>query len=144
MISCKSATFIVFLFFFLSTRGQKKEHHNLILEVHFQSHFKNDTVDIKIKNCCIGRNILLNSDEILGFANEKFSFISRNNIMMIIKNSSDTTICKSSEINSLDIVLNKKAYIFKIDFKKGKYIGFYKDEDGKLQFSQSKSRFSYF
>ena len=135
---------ITFLFFFTNEQVQQKEKYNLIFEIHFQSHFKNDTLNIKTKECFIGKNILLNSDEELGYANEKFILISMNNKIMIIRNASDTMPCKTSKSYSLDIMLNKKEYNFPINLKKGKYIGFYKDGNGELRLYQSKKRFSYF
>lgn len=110
--------------------------------VDFQDHFKNDNISVKLNNCLILKNKLLDSKKGHGNTEVTLTIDNRNSVFlseMILK-----VLCKVDikPENSINIVLNGDEQTFFVDLSKGIYIGFGK-KGNRLYLSQSKVPFEY-
>lgn len=142
-----SIIIILFLIVFTSCSQEKKvvvSKDENDFEIHFQDHFLNDTLSLKIGSCKILDKQILKSNEVLGVT--KFVIIAKSlENEIVIKFLEEKHFCpKLSNGISLGVILNSKNQIIEIDLSKGKYIGLSNSKNDSLVVNQSKNKFYYY
>jgi len=133
--------FILYMFIGLSYNAQSNEGK---FEISFQDNFKEDFVSLRIGKCKMFNDKVLTSREI-GFAGITITFYKPNRI--VILENGNIILEKKCNINLnenllLNLKLNDKKKILKINLNIGKYIGLSKN-DNNFELRQLKVPFEY-
>lgn len=149
----KKIIIIVLIFCNISTFFAQSTGNN-ILKISFNDFFEKDTVSLEINKNKIVNNLVITSRKSIGFADLDIIILDCNKVKIynkvIISGKSTTSNkeialkrkLKFNHIINLSLTLNGKKQEFKIDIKKGKYIGLSKN-DVKSEFSLSQSQNSF-
>ncbi|SDQ40841.1 hypothetical protein SAMN05421664_1494 [Chryseobacterium soldanellicola] len=146
---------VILIFYSICTAFAQSVENNK-LKISFNDFFKKDTISLKINKNEIISNLVITSRESIGFADLDVTILDCNKVKIynkvIVSNTSTVSNkelilkrkLKFKSIINLSLTLNGKKQEFKIDLKKGKYIGLSKD-DVKAEFilSQSEHSFEY-
>ena len=119
----------------------KKE---MVLRIDFQDFFENDTVSLYFEDAKIFKDLIVNSDEILGMTDISLEVIKENSNNFVVKNQKTEIKCspRSNRYFNILVILNAKRNEYEIDISKGKYIGFGKKVN-EVYMTQSKEPFEY-
>lgn len=148
----KIISFLLILNSICSVFAQNAENNKL--KISFNDFFKNDTISLKIGKNEIINNLVITSRESIGFADLDIAVLDCSKVKIynkIIAAGKSTVLnreinlthkLKMMNIVIIFLTLNGKGQKFKIDLKKGKYIGFDKDVD-KNEFILSQSQYPF-
>jgi hypothetical protein len=117
---------------------------SIIAKIDFQRGFKNDSIDLKLNNTNILKNVILTSHSLSDFTGLVLEIIySKDKEARIRYRKKNKIIPLSSNDLLIEMNLNGVYYKFYADLSKGIYLGIYKSKKNKLEFVQSERKFSY-
>lgn len=148
----KLKTMVKFILFFYlmsanysctSSYQNMRNDNDLLFEIVFQDYFSNDMIELKLNNCSIFSDSLTSS-KILGVTKMRILAYKGTGLTYSIKIINKFVECNSNkdEIN-LEVVMNGHKDKFKVDLKKGRYIGFNKKNKNEVDIIQSMNPFVY-
>lgn len=115
-----------------------------VFQIDFQDFFSKDFVELKVNACNVFADTLT-SDKSDGFTDMRINaYLKKGEPTYFIKYKDKSVEC-SSEKEGLNLIVTLNGYQnkFKIDFAKGKYIGFSKKNKNELYITQSEKPFVY-
>jgi len=133
---------IIYLYIFSVTNFENSQ---LIFKIDFQSGFLKDTIGLKINNSLIFENEVATTCQIteLTQLNDVKIYTKSKNTIVQYKNK-EIILNKTIRNNyKFELLINKKKFIFYINTKNGKYIGFNK-LNNKINYIQSNNKYYYY
>lgn len=115
-------------------------------KIDFQEFFKNEKTTLYINDCIIFSKRKLMSDKTIGFTNMVVEFKNiDNDIYFFLNKKKGTKVKCQINVNSIDvkIIVDNTESLFNINLNKGKYLGFSKESNNKVQMDQSFDKFFY-
>lgn len=117
---------------------------DVAFQIDFQDFFSKDFVELRVNTCTVWADTLT-SDKSDGFADLRINaFLKKGEPIYFIRYRDKSVECGSGkgELN-LIVTVNGRENQFKIDFSKGRYIGFSKKSKNELYIKQSEKAFVY-
>jgi len=120
----------------------RTQHDTSLLNIDFQDFFTHDTVSLSINGTVILKNVVMTSEQSTGFTNVYMGIFKKTRKILSVHLPSETKEVKSEKLIILVITLNGKTSRYEVDRRKGKYVGFEKN-NGQIAFRQQNKRFVY-
>ena len=136
---------IIFLVFWsCDARNYNMTNTKFLFKIDFQDFFKNDIVTFYLNDCVIFEDLELNSSGSTGLTDMILEVRENNQDIIVFKKDNEYVVCEnSSKTINLTVVVNQVESAFKIDFMKGRYIGFDKKSNDEVLFNQATEAFEY-
>ncbi len=119
-------------------------HNEIVLSIDFQDFFDGDTVSLQVEECEIFSDQELTSDGSLGLVDLEIHIARKSptQILIIYNEARKTCTHDVGERIVLRLVLNGQVDFFKVNPRKGRYVGFEKRRN-RIVMRQSKRPFEY-